>query len=269
MYRRRRIVVLAWITVLVLATAAAGRWGGDHRVDYSIPGSESASAQALLTERFPESSGDTVQVVFHAPSGVTNPEASAAIAGFNAAALDVDHVRAVQVLATSSDGTVQLAEARLDATSEKVPLTTIEELMHLAERDSASLSIDVGGSAVQTAESGEPGSEQFGMMAALVILLLAFGSLLAAGLPLVVAIFGVGVSLATVQIMNRLLMIPEWAPQLVTMIGIGVGIDYALFIVTRYRAALAGGQDPEDAPCRSCSCSWCSVHCSWPSRQRR
>ena len=79
------------------------------------------------------------------------------------------------------------------------------------------------------------------MIAALVILLVAFGSLLAAGLPILVAVFGVGMALALVQLLNRVLMIPEWAPQLVTMIGIGVGIDYALFIVTRYRAALAEG----------------------------
>lgn len=247
MYRRRRLVVLAWIAVLVITSFASSTWGGDHRVDYATPGSESARAQELLTERFPDNAGDTVQVVFHAPGGVTGDEAREAIAAFTTSAAEVDHVRSVQVLATSADGTVQLADARLDATAEKVPLTTIEELIELADADTDALSIEVGGSAVQSAESGEAGSEQFGMMAALVILLLAFGSVLAAGLPLVVAIFGVGVSLAVVQIMNRFLMIPEWAPQLVTMIGIGVGIDYALFIVTRYRAALADGQQPEDA----------------------
>ena len=85
------------------------------------------------------------------------------------------------------------------------------------------------------------------MVTALVILLIAFGSVLAAGLPIVVALFGLGVALAASSLLSHVFMVPEWAPQLVTMIGIGVGIDYALFIVIRYRAALAAGQEPEDA----------------------
>jgi RND superfamily putative drug exporter len=100
---------------------------------------------------------------------------------------------------------------------------------------------------VQNAESHEAGSEQIGMVAALFILLVVFGSVLAAGLPILTALFGVGLALALVQLLNRVMMVPDWAPQLVTMIGIGVGIDYALFIVTRYRDALAAGQEPEDA----------------------
>ena len=95
---------------------------------------------------------------------------------------------------------------------------------------------------MQNAEGAEAGSEQIGMVAALVILLIAFGSVLAAGLPIVVALFGVGRSApAHAAAEPRRSMIPDWAPQLATMIGIGVGIDYALFIVTRYRAALADG----------------------------
>jgi RND superfamily putative drug exporter len=109
------------------------------------------------------------------------------------------------------------------------------------------LVVEAGGDAVQGVESAEAGSEGIGMLAALAILLVAFGSLLAAGLPIVVALFGLGVGLAASTLLSHLFMVPDWAPQLVIMIGLGVGIDYALFIITRFRTALAAGQEPEDA----------------------
>jgi RND superfamily putative drug exporter len=248
MYRRRRLVVAAWLVALVVVSVAARSWGGDHRVDYSMPGSESAEAQHLLAERFPELSGDAVQLLFNAPDGVDRPATAERITEVRAQATEVAHVKATEAVATSPDGTVLLVNVQLDATSEKVPTSSIEALMALAdENDGPGLTVEAGGAAVQSVEGSEAGSEQFGMIAALVILLIAFGSLLAAGLPILVAVFGVGMALALVELMNRVLMIPDWAPQLVTMIGIGVGIDYALFIVTRYRGALAEGFEPEDA----------------------
>jgi RND superfamily putative drug exporter len=248
MVRRRRRVLATWIVAVVGLGVAASTWAGEHRADYAIPGSDSARAQELLAERFPEQSGDAVQLVFQAPAGVDDPAVAARIAAAQAQAAAVDHVTGVQPTAVSTDGTLALASVQLDATSEKVPVATIEAIMAIAEEAGGNgLTVEAGGSAVQTAESGEAGSEGIGMIAALVILLIAFGSVLAAGLPIVVALFGIGAALAATQLLSHLFVVPDWAPNLVSMIGIGVGIDYALFIVTRYRTALQAGQEPEDA----------------------
>ena len=248
MYRRRRLVVTAWVVVLVTATVLGNVAGGSHRSDYTMPGSDSAAVQALLGQRFPEQSGDTVQLVVEAPAGVASPEAAAVIADVSAGAAEVPHVTDVRPTAVSPDGTVSLVTVQLDATTEKVPVSTVEAVMDLAaEASTDAVTVEAGGPAVTNAEGTEAGSEQIGMIAALLILLVAFGSIIAAGLPIVVALFGVGVSLAVSQLLLHLFIIPEWAVMITTMIGIGVGIDYALFIVTRYRSALAAGSEPEAA----------------------
>jgi RND superfamily putative drug exporter len=248
MVRRRRRVVAAWVLAVVALSVAAGSWAGEHRADYAIPGSDSARAQQLLSERFPEQSGDAVQLVFQAAAGVDDPAIAARIDAAAADAAAVDHVTDVRPTAVSPDGTVALVNVQLDATTEKVPVEAIREVVAVAEEAGGDgLVVEAGGPAVQVAESGEAGSEGIGMVAALVILLVAFGSVLAAGLPIVVALFGIGAALAAAELLNHVFVVPEWAPSLVSMIGIGVGIDYALFIVTRYRSALASGAEPEDA----------------------
>ncbi|MGV3759897.1 MAG: MMPL family transporter [Actinomycetota bacterium] len=252
MYRRRRAVVAAWVLVLVVASAAAGAIGSDHRADYTMPGTGSARAQALLADRFPEQSGGTVQLVIEttAPGGIDDPAVSAAVQALQASAQRAEDVADVRLDAVSADRTVALATVQLDDTIEKIPHESIRALMDLAEEaddPDLGLTVEAGGAAVQGVEGAEAGSEGIGMLAALVILLVAFGSLLAAGLPILVALFGLGIGLAASTVLSHLLMVPEWAPQLVTMIGLGVGIDYALFIVTRYRSALSAGQEPEDA----------------------
>ena len=139
------------------------------------------------------------RLVFEAPAGVDGTAAAAAIADTVAAAAEVEHVTGVETSAVSPDGTVSLATVQLDATAEKVPVSTIHELMAIAEdADTDEVVVEVGGAAVQNAEGSEAGSEQIGMTAALLILLVAFGSVLAAGLPIGVALFGVGASLASI-----------------------------------------------------------------------
>jgi RND superfamily putative drug exporter len=213
-----------------------------------MPGSESARAQELLSQRFPEQSGDAAQLVFEAPEGTAAAEVAARISAVEAEVAALPHVTDVRTTAVSADGTVALATVQLDSTMEKVPVSAVERIMATAEAAGGDgLTVDAGGPPVQNAEGTEAGSEQIGMIAALVILLIAFGSVLAAGLPIVVALFGVGLSLAVAQLLLHVFVIPDWATMIMTMIGIGVGIDYALFIVTRYRSALADGHDPETA----------------------
>jgi putative drug exporter of the RND superfamily len=234
--RRRRFVVAAWLIALVAIFAASSTFGGDHRVDYTISGSDSARAQAILAQRFPEAAGEPVLFVFE---GGTKEQIDSVLAQ----AANVPHVSGVSTAATANGITV--APVQLDATAEKVPVSSINQLMEIARK--APVTTEVGGSAVQNAEAADGGSEQAGMGIALVILLIAFGSVLAAALPLVIALFAVGAAVALVPLLSNLFMVPDWAVGLVTMICIGIGIDYALFIVTRYRAQLAEGAEPEDA----------------------
>jgi putative drug exporter of the RND superfamily len=248
MYHRRRTVVAVWIVALVAVSVAGAALGGDDSVDYTTPGSDSAEAQELLASQFPEYSGDSVQLLFHAPDGVDHADVAEQIAAVHQHAAAVPHVVDVRATAVSPDGRIALSTVQLDATAEKVPVSTVEEIIAIAEASTTDgLTIEAGGSAVQVAESGEAGSEQIGMVAALLILLVAFGSVLAAGLPVLVALLGIGVTLGVVELVKHLFMVPDWATDLVMMISIGVGIDYALFILTRYRTALADGQEPEGA----------------------
>jgi RND superfamily putative drug exporter len=248
MFRRRRLVVGTWVLVLVGAIVLGTMAGGEHRADYAAPGSESAVVRALLAERFPEQAGDTVQLVYEAPAGVSDSAVAVQIADVESEIASLPHVTGVSTTAVSPDGTVALSTVQLDTSIEKVPVSGVRAVMEVAERsDAEGFTVHAGGPVVQNAESGESGSEQIGLIAALLILLVAFGSVLAAGLPILVALFGVGLSLAVSQLLLHVFMVPEWATLITTMIGIGVGIDYALFIVTRYRSALAEGLAPEPA----------------------
>ncbi|MEZ5181811.1 MAG: MMPL family transporter [Acidimicrobiales bacterium] len=246
--RRRGRVVVAWLLALVVLNVAASTAGTRHSVDYTMPGSGSAAAQRLLAEHVPALSGGDVQLVVEAPDGVEAPKAAADIDQLRADVGKVDHVTDVEYQATSPDGTVALLSAQLDATIEKVPTSAIEEILEVAEAARADgVRVEAGGYAVQNAEGAEAGSEGIGMVAALIILVIAFGAVVAAGLPLVVAIAGLGVSFSVISLQSHVLMVPEWGTSLAAMIGMGVGIDYALFIVNRYRQALRAGEAPHDA----------------------
>jgi RND superfamily putative drug exporter len=248
MYRRRRLVIVAWVVAFVGAIVLGNVAGGEHRVDYSMPASDSAKVQELLRERFPEQSGDTIQLVVEAPAGIADASVAPRVAALQDQLRSMPHVTDIRAAAVSADGTVSLSDVQLDATTEKVPASAVKAILAVVEGARGDgLVVEAGGPAVQSAEGTEAGSEQIGMIAALIILLIAFGSVLAAGLPIVVALFGVGLSLALAQLLLHLFVIPDWATMIMTMIGIGVGIDYALFIVTRYRSALADGHDPESA----------------------
>ncbi len=248
MVQRRRAVLGIWVTTLIVISIVAARWGGEHRADYAIPGSDSAAAADFLSERLPQLSGDLGQIVFIAPEGVERSESSLHITEVVRQVGELEHVRGVLAPDVSADGTIAVASVQFDAPFERLPKSLGESLIRIAdEADTPAVTVETGGAIVQLAESQEAGSEQIGMLIALGVLLVAFGSVIAAGLPLLIAVFGVGVAIGLGSLLNHVFLVPEWAPQLVMMIGIGVGIDYALFVVVRYRAALAAGKHPHDA----------------------
>ncbi len=245
--RRRRVVAL-WIAALVAASVLAGIAGGDNKADFTVPGSDSAKAVALLQERFPRFAGGTVDVVYTAAGGVTAPDTTARIDGLARNIAGVDHVVAAEPGPIAPNGSTGMVQVRFDLPAPAAPAESVERVMDLAGQAAGEgLRIELGGYPIEKVEQREAGSESVGLLAALVILLVAFGSALAAGLPLVVAGLGLGVALGGVWLLANLVDVPDFGVQIATMIGIGVGIDYALFIVTRYRSALAHGHEPREA----------------------
>ena len=251
-YRRRWLIVGLWIVALVGFNVVSATAGGDFSTDFTLPGTESQAAFDLLSERFPERSGDTADVVFKAEGGLDDPTMQARIEDLADELSSFPHVASVvfdPARNVSPEGTIGFATVQFDVIGADVPIEQIDEMKAVAaEADGNGLQIELGGGVVAFSEFEEPGgAESVGFLAAIVILLITFGSLLAAGLPLMTAIFGIGISMSLILLFANFISVPDFAPQLASMIGIGVGIDYALFIVTRYRQHLHDGMAPEDA----------------------
>ncbi len=251
-YRRRGRTVLAWLAALVVAVLLSMSLGGDFNADYSAPGSDSKEAQALLEQRFPAQAGDTVDVVVHADAGVQAHQAD--IEGLLAELGAVSHVVAMSDPfadpgAVSPDGATLVAQLRLDVENPvDMPREDSEQMLEIAEAASTSdFQVALGGQSIVQAEQGEIGSEGLGLAAAAIILLLMFGSVVAAGLPILVAVAGLAVSSTLTTVVIAFVDAPDWSTSLATMMGIGIGIDYALLMVTRFREWRAAGLDAEAA----------------------
>jgi putative drug exporter of the RND superfamily len=248
-YRRRRTVVILWVTTLVGLTVIASTFGAEHRVDYSMPGSESAAVRDLLGERYPERPGDSAFLVARSQRGIESPGFVEALAVLVADLAALDHVVSVEAPIPAPDGLTVLAEVVLDDRAEALPPDAVHALIDRTKAANGGdlAQFELGGWPIQNVEIGAAGKEGIGLAAAVIILLVAFGSALAAGIPIVLALVGLGVGSALAMLVAHLVDVPEWGAMLAAMIGIGVGIDYALFIVTRYRNALADGAEPADA----------------------
>jgi len=245
--RRRGRTVLAWIAALVLIGAVGPALAGEFDADYATPGSESKAAAELIGERFPGRSDARIDVVWEDRAGVDDPGSAARMERFLAAAERIEGVAGVSQRRVSPDGTIGYASLALDRPAWDVPAETGERLIERAEAASTGgLRIELGGGPIQEAQEGAP-PEVVGLIAAAFILLIAFGSVVAAGLPLAVALFGLGLSTALIGVLTAVVDIPEWAPAVSSLMGIGVGIDYALLILTRFRTALAAGAARDDA----------------------
>jgi len=245
--RRRRWVVLAWIVLLVALVAGASRFAGEFKADYSTPGSESKAAADLIAASFPGSTGDTIDVVWQARAGVRDAAVEAKIDRFLAAASRLEGIGEPEPARVSRDGTIAVARLQLERRVWDVPTATGKKLIDMAEATSGGgLRIELGGGPIRDAEGGAS-PEAAGFIAAAVVLVVAFGSIVAAGLPLATAFFGLAISTMLIGLLALLVDVPEWAPAVSGLIGIGVGIDYALLILTRFRAALAEGRERQVA----------------------
>lgn len=251
-FRRRGRTVLAWLAALVIAVLLSMTMGGDFKADYSAPGSDSKEAQTLLEDRFPSQAGDTVDVVVRADDGVQGQRQ--AVQDLLADLGSVAHVEAVSdpfqdPAGISQDGTTLVSHLRLDVENPvDMPREDSERMLEIADDASSDgFQVGLGGQTIVQAEQGEIGSEGIGLAAAAIILLIMFGSLVAAGLPIIMAVAGLAVSSTLTTVVISFVDAPDWSTSLATMMGIGIGIDYALLMVTRFREWRAAGLDPEAA----------------------
>ena len=259
-YRRRWLVLAFWAAALVGIQAAAGAAGDSFSQEFKLDGAESYEAFQLIDERFPERSGAEGEVVFLAEDGIDDPTATAAMEELFASVEALDGVESVispydaegaaQVAPPSAGeyaGRIGFATVQFSGSWGDLSQSTLDEIESLASGvDVEGLQVELGGDVF--AEQAPPGtSELIGLVAAVLILLVAFGSVVAMGLPIGTALFGLAVGFGAVGLISHVVSVPEFSTQLAAMIGIGVGIDYALFIVTRYRQGLTNGLEPHDS----------------------
>ncbi|NEE00008.1 MMPL family transporter [Phytoactinopolyspora halotolerans] len=260
-YRRRGIVALTWLVLFVLAGVGASTLSGDTNDSFEIPGTESQEAFDLLEERFPEmpdSDNTAARVVFAAPEGetLTDPENQAVVDDVVAALSQAPQVAAVAdpfEAGTVAEGN-DIAYADVDYGVEWGDLSeeSKEALKDIAQdgRD-AGLTVELSGEAVEEWEAESMSSELIGIAVAAVVLVITFGSLTAAGLPLLNAIIGVGIAISAITAATGFIDMGADTSILATMLGLAVAIDYALFIVSRYRHELAMGREGSEAAGRA------------------
>ncbi len=247
-YRRRGRVVLAWIVAMVVIIGLGSSLAGEFEADYHTPGSESKAASELTQERFEGYSGQEINVVWKDEAGANSPDARERVNAFFAEAEQVDHVAEHAPIRFSEDGTIGSTTLPLTVNGWEVPKEDGEKLVAAAEENSGDgLEIELGGDPIyQAQESGSP--EGVGLLGAAIVLLIAFGSVVAAGLPLAIALVGLGISSAgLIALLANLVDVPDWTTAVSGLIGIGVGVDYSLLVLTRFRAAMNEGKDRHDA----------------------
>jgi len=247
-YRRRGRVVLAWIVATVVLIGLGQAIPGEYEADYNTPGSESKAASELAEREFEGYSGQEIYVVWKDPGGADSRAAKQGVADFFATAEDIPHVEKRQQIRVSGDGTIATTTLPLTIPGWEVPKEDGEKLVEAAEENSAGqLEIQLGGDPIYRAQEGAS-PEGIGFLAAAIVLLIAFGSLVAAGLPLAIALFGLGITSAgLIALLANVIDVPDWTTAVSGLIGIGVGIDYALLVLTRFRSAMKAGKDRHDA----------------------
>ena len=255
-FRRRRLVLAAWLGLLLVLGAAAGTVGAAYDDQFSLPDTESTSALGLLQQVSPQAAGDQLTAVVAVEQGrVTDPAARARFTASLDALAARDEVVAVaspyapggqgQV---SQDGRTAFATITLSGrVPNDIPSEQVLELLDVVGTGTVDgVQVEVTGQAAQ----GQPEqglAEVVGLVAAAVVLFVVFGSLVAMSLPLITAVLSIAVSISAISLLTQVFTIATFAPTLSVLLGLGVGVDYALFIVTRYRQGLLEGKTPEEA----------------------
>ena len=260
-FRKKYYVIGFWLIALFGITAIAQSVGSNFSDSFSLPGTDSMKALSLLGKAFPGKAGDTETIVFHVKTGTVNdPSVKNAMQGVFAKVSGISSVGAVNspyepinARQISQDQTTAYAPVNFSVNARLLKSKDVQALVDAGKAATTSnLEIEFGGQAVGqlNAPKGSPG-ELIGIFAAGVILFISFGSLFAMLLPLGVALLALGTATGIVTLLTHVIGIASFAPILGSLIGLGVGVDYALFIVSRYRREISRGVDPEEAAAKS------------------
>jgi putative drug exporter of the RND superfamily len=240
----RRIVVVAWVLAAVGVFAFSNAVGKKTASDFTLPGTGSQHAVDLLKSRFPAQAGDADQIVFHTRTGKLTATTERATVGATLARVaKLPHVASVVSpyapgqRAISRDDTIGFATVNFDQRANALPKAAVDKVITTAQSArSPGLQVELGGQAIEQAQQAPLGfATVVGIAAAIVILLISFGSFAAMGLPIATALLGLGAGLGLITLASHVINMPDFASELALMIGLGVGVDYALFIVTRFR----------------------------------
>ena len=260
-YRRAWLVIVSWMLILGALVGLGLGLGGQLKDSFAIPGTESQTAIDQLAAVFPQTAGASAKAVVEAPDGSSVDDAPYrdAITDMEAALEDVDGV--VSVLGpfdeyagkqVSDDGRTAFIQVQFDGPNTEVTVESKDAVVATgAVGEDAGLRVAFGGEVFQDTSFGLTITEVLGVVFAGVVLIIAFGSLLAAGMPLLTALVGVGIAFGGISIVAAFAPVSSTAPMLAVMIGLAVGIDYALFILSRHRTQLARGREPEDSAAES------------------
>jgi RND superfamily putative drug exporter len=242
----RRAVVVLWLAILVAALGATKAVGSHYANNFTLPGTGAQRASDLLQRGFPAQAGDVDQIVFRTLHGtVTAPAARARIERVVRDVAQLPHVASVvspfatHGQAISRDRTIAFATVNFDEKANALPVPSIRRVIATARNEAGpALQVELEGQAIEQAIGFSIGyTFLVGIGAAIAVLLLSFGSLLAMGLPVGTALLGLGTGFGLIGLVSRVVSMPDFATQLALMVGLGVGVDYALFVVTRFREA--------------------------------
>jgi len=253
-FRRRRAVLALWLVVLAGMVAAAGTLGGPTTDAATMPGTESQEAINLLEERLPQANGAAGRIVFAVPEGeqLTTGERATAVARAAAGAARAPGVSSVSEPLTSDDGRIALAQVVWDMPADGIPDGSIDAVQTSAETaEAAGVQVEFGGEAAASDPSLSGVGEILGFAVAALVLAITFGSLVAAGLPLLTALIGVVIGIMGITAVTGFVDVDSTVPTVALMLGLAVGIDYALFIISRHRTQLFEGMDLEESAARA------------------
>jgi len=248
----RKYVLLGWVLLLLVVNVFAQSAGTSYSNNFTLPHSDAQRAADLLQSSFPAQAGDRDTIVYKVTSGtVLDPAVRARMSRMFAEVARLPHVTAVispygaaAGRSISADGKIAFATVVFDEKANLLPKSAAERVVAVArtaaQGEPAPIQVELGGQAIEATEQAGFGlSTAVGLLAAIVVLLLTFGSLTAMGLPIVTALFGLGTGLGVIALFTHVVDTPNFSSELAAMIGLGVGIDYALFILTRFREAYA------------------------------
>jgi putative drug exporter of the RND superfamily len=246
--RRRGTVILSWIGAAILIIGVGSALAGEYSADYDTPGSESEAASDLTEREFGGYSGQEIYVVWKDEQGADSPEARQRVNAFLDEAESVNNIAPHTPIRVSDNGEIGATTLPMTVAGWDFEDDDARKIVDAAEANSGNgLEIELGGDPIYSVQS-QSSPEGLGFLGAAIVLLIAFGSIVAAGLPLAIALVGLGISSGgLIVLLANVVDVPDWTTAVSGLIGIGVGVDYSLLVLTRFRSAMNRGSTTHDA----------------------